>query len=111
MLFYSRLGCGKTLLAKVIANKCGANFISIFENFTNKQKAAQGEMARGFKFPNNNSLVSGEVTWRWGCGVMVVTQVIVTAGQWWGTTRGGAAVGLLWRTIRWWCKDGAAPQW
>ena len=29
MLFYGPPGCGKTLLAKAIANECGANFISI----------------------------------------------------------------------------------
>jgi transitional endoplasmic reticulum ATPase len=29
VLFYGPSGCGKTLLAKAIANECGANFISI----------------------------------------------------------------------------------
>ena len=29
VLFYSPPGCGKTLLAKAIANECQANFISI----------------------------------------------------------------------------------
>merc|ERR1712000_591916 len=29
VLFYGPPGCGKTLLAKAIANNCGANFISI----------------------------------------------------------------------------------
>ena len=29
MLFYGPPGCGKTLLAKAIANECQANFISI----------------------------------------------------------------------------------
>ena len=29
VLFYGLPGCGKTLLAKAIANECGANFISI----------------------------------------------------------------------------------
>merc|ERR1719206_1641601 len=29
VLFYGPLGCGKTLLAKAIANECQANFISI----------------------------------------------------------------------------------
>ncbi|MFS7907199.1 putative vesicle-fusing ATPase [Helianthus anomalus] len=29
VLFYGLPGCGKTLLAKAIANKCQANFISI----------------------------------------------------------------------------------
>ena len=28
-MFYGPPGCGKTLLAKAIANECGANFISI----------------------------------------------------------------------------------
>ena len=29
VLFYDRPGCGKTLLAKAVANECQANFISI----------------------------------------------------------------------------------
>ena len=29
VIFYGPPGCGKTLLAKAIANECGANFISI----------------------------------------------------------------------------------